>query len=243
MSSDPRASGLSETCAERGPNRPLHTKGGSPNYVEKSLAAAAEPFKGISTDGTIIPGLFGIQKTGVSTQSIREAAEAFLGSLTAEQRTKTLFSVDTDQWRKWSNIHPTLMRHGTPLFQMNDNQRDRAFTLLRESLSKEGFEEALDIMHLNETVLEMTGRLAEYGEDLYWLSIMGTPSATEPWGWQWDGHHLIINYFVLGDQVVVTPTFLGAEPVNATIGKYAGLRVFKADEDLGLALARTLTES
>jgi hypothetical protein len=98
-------------------------------------------------------------------------------------------------------------------------------------------------MHLNETVQEMTGRLSEYGEDLYWLSIMGAPSSTEPWGWQWDGHHLIINYFVLGDQVVVTPTFLGAEPVRATIGKYSGLRVFKADEDLGLALARTLSET
>jgi len=98
-------------------------------------------------------------------------------------------------------------------------------------------------MHLNETVQEMTGRLDEYGEDLYWLSIMGTPSATEPWGWQWDGHHLIINYLVLGDQVVVTPTFLGAEPVHAAIGKYAGLRIFKADEDRGLALARTLSDS
>ena len=243
MSSDPRTRGLSETCAQRGPNRPLHTKTGSPNYVEKSLAAAAEPFKGITSDGKVIPGLFGIQKTGVSTQSIREAAEAFLGSLNAGQRAKTLFSNDTDQWRKWSNIHPTLMRHGTPLFQMNDAQRDCAFALLRESLSKEGFEEALNIMHLNETVQEMTGRLSEYGEDLYWLSIMGGPSATEPWGWQWDGHHLIINYFVLGDQVVVTPTFLGAEPVHATTGKYAGLRAFKADEDLGLAFARTLSDT
>ena len=240
---DPRTRGLSETCAERGPNRPLHTKGGGANYVEKSLAAAAEPFKGISTDGTIIPGLFGIQKTGVSTQSIREAAEAFLGSLNAEQRAKTLFSVDTDQWRKWSNIHPTLMRHGTPLFEMNDVQRDCAFALLRESLSNEGFEEALNIMHLNETVQEMTGRLSEYGEDLYWLSIMGAPSATEPWGWQWDGHHLIINYFVLGDQIVVTPTFLGAEPVHATISKYAGLRIFKDDEDRGLALIRALSQA
>ena len=98
-------------------------------------------------------------------------------------------------------------------------------------------------MHLNETVLEMTGRLDEYGEHLYWLSVMGTPSATEPWGWQWDGHHLIINYFVLADQVVVTPTFLGAEPVNAKIGKYAGVRAFKDDEDRGLALARTLSDT
>jgi hypothetical protein len=242
MSSDPRTRSLSETCIQRGPNRPLHTKGGSLNYVEKSLAAAAEPFKGITSDGNIIPGLFSVQQTGVSTQSIREAAEAFLGSLNAEQRAKTLFSVDTDQWRKWSNIHPTLMRHGTPLFEMNDVQRDCAFALLSESLSNEGFEEALNIMHLNETVHEMTGRLSEYGEDLYWLSIMGAPSVTEPWGWQWDGHHLIINYFVLGDQVVVTPTFLGAEPVHATIGKYAGLRAFKADEDRGLALIRALSQ-
>ena len=243
ISSDPRTRGLNDTCNRRGATRPLHTRGGSSNYVERSLAAAAEPFKGVTTDGNVIPGLFSIQKTGVSTLSVREAAAAFLASLNAEQRAKTVFPVDTDQWRKWSNIHPTLMRHGTALFEMNDEQRDCAFALLRESLSQQGFEEALDLMHLNETVQEMTGRLAEYGEDLYWLSIMGEPSATEPWGWQWDGHHLIINYFVLGDQVVATPTFLGAEPVHAKTGKYAGLRAFKGDEERGLILFRALSDA
>jgi hypothetical protein len=225
----------------RDPTRPLHTKGGPPGYVEKSLAAAAEPFKGITTDGTVIPGLFSIEKTGVPTQSIKEAAESFLGSLSPEQRSKTLFPVDTVEWHRWSNIHPTLMRHGMPLFEMSDTQRDRAFALLRESLSAEGFQTARDIMRLNETVMEMTGRLTEYGEDLYWVSIMGQPSATEPWGWQIDGHHLIINYFVLGDQVVMTPTFLGSEPVHAKSGRYTGTRVFKADEDLGLAVIHALS--
>jgi hypothetical protein len=243
MPSDPRTRGLSETCNQRGPNRPLFTKGGPPNYVEKSLAAAAEPFKGITSNGDVIPNLFSVQKTGVSTQSIRAAAEAFLGSLTPDRRAKTLFPVDTDQWRKWSNIHPTMLRHGTALFEMSAAQRDCAFALMRESLSQRGFEEALDLMHLNETVREMTSRLDEYGEDLYWLSIMGTPSATEPWGWQWDGHHLIINYFILGDQIVITPTFLGAEPAHAVSGKYAGVRAFKGDEDRGLALFRALSES
>jgi Protein of unknown function (DUF3500) len=195
----------------RDPTRPLHTKGGSPGYLEKSLAAAAEPFKGITTAGTVIPGLFSIQKTGVSTLPIKAAAEDFLDSLSPEQRAKTLFAVDTAEWRKWSNIHPTLMRHGMPLFEMSDTQRDRAFSLLRQSLSTEGFQTARDVMRLNETVMEMTGRFAEYGEDLYWMSIMGKPSTSDPWGWQIDGHHLIINYFVLGDQVVMTPTFrLGA---------------------------------
>lgn len=225
----------------RNPTRPLHTKGGSSGYLENSLAAAAEPFKGITTDGKIIPGLFSIQQTGVSTRPIKEAAEAFLASLKPEQRAKTVFPVDAPEWRKWSNIHPTLMRHGMPLFEMSDAQRDRAFALLRESLSAEGFQTARDVMRLNETVLEMTGRLAEYGEDLYWLSIVGTPSAGDPWGWQIDGHHLNVNYFVLGHQVVMTPAFLGSEPVHATTGKYAGTRVFKADEDLGLAMIRALS--
>jgi Protein of unknown function (DUF3500) len=225
----------------RDPTRPLHTRGGSPGYLEKSLAAAAEPFKGITTDGIVIPGLFSIEKTGVPTASIKQAVENFLDSLNQEQRAKTFFPVDTIEWRRWSNIHPTLMRHGMPLFEMSDAQRDRAFALLRESLSAEGFQTARDVMRLNETVMEMTGRLAEYGEDLYWMSIMGKPSATEPWGWQIDGQHLIINYFVLGDQVVMTPTFLGSEPVHAKSGRYAGTRVFKADEDLALAVIRALS--
>jgi hypothetical protein len=70
---------------------------------------------------------------------------------------------------------------------------------------------------------------------------MGTPSAGDPWGWQIDGHHLNVSYFVLGDQVVMTPAFLGSEPVHATTGRYAGTRAFKADEDRGLAMIRALS--
>jgi hypothetical protein len=230
-----------QTFPPRRNGREMIIGGGPANYLENGLAAAAEPFKGITTDGTVVPGLFRIRKTGFSTQSIREAAQDFLGSLSAAERAKTVFPIDTVQWRKWSNIHRTIMRHGMPIFAMSDTQHEHAFQLLKESLSPQGFETARDIMRLNETVGEMTGRFGEYGDDLYWLSIMGAPSATEPWGWQIDGHHLNINFFVLGDQVVMTPTFLGSEPVHARAGKYAGTRVFKIEEDQGLALIRALT--
>ena len=123
---------------------------------------------------------------------------------------------------------------------MSDEQIVRAFALLKDSFSDRGFATARDIMRLNETVMEMTGRVDEFGEDLYWLSIMGRPSATEPWGWQVDGHHLNVNYFVIGDQVVMAPAFLGSEPVFAQSGKYAGTRVFEAEEAQGLALIRSL---
>ena len=238
----PQSGNLSPAvAANTRPKRALRMGGGPAGYVENALKAVAEPFKGITSDGTVVAGLFSIQKTGVPTDSIRAAAEEFLASLNPEQRVDTLFPVDTVEWRKWSNIHRTLMRHGIPFFEMTDAQRDRAFALLKETLSTQGFETARDIMRLNETVMEMTGRLDEYGEDLYWLSVMGRPSAAEPWGWQLDGHHLNINTFILGDQMVMTPTFLGSEPVYAKSGKYAGTRVFKAEEEQGLAVIRALS--
>jgi len=87
-------------------------------------------------------------------------------------------------------------------------QRERAFALLREGLSPKGCATAQDIMRLNETVAELIGKRDEYGEALYWFTIIGTPSAGETWAWQLDGHHLVINYFILGDQIVMTPTLL-----------------------------------
>ena len=69
---------------------------------------------------------------------------------------------------------------------------------------------------------------------------MGTPSAKEPWGWQIDGHHLIINYFVLGDQVVMTPLFVGSEPVVANSGKYKGTEILQKEQNDGLALVKAL---
>jgi hypothetical protein len=96
-------------------------------------------------------------------------------------------------------------------------------------------------MRLNHTVGEITGSWTEYGEWVYFISLFGEPSEHEPWGWQIDGHHLIINCFVLGDQVVITPLFMGSEPVLALDGKYAGTRVFEVEETRGMALMRALT--
>jgi len=229
-----------QLAAPRRNGRPLKFGGGPQNYLQNALAAVAEPFKGNTADGIVVPGLFPIRATGVSTQTIREAAEAYLGSLNAEQRARALFPVDAKEWRMWSNIHRTIMRHGIPFCEMSDEQIARAFALLKESFSDQGFATARDIMRLNETVGEMTGRFDEFGDDLYWLSIMGGPSASEPWGWQIDGHHLNVNYFVIGDQVVMAPAFLGSEPVFAESGKYAGTRVFEAEETQGLAVIRAL---
>jgi len=210
-------------------------------YVETGEALVAEAFRGITADGSVTSGLYSIQKTGVSTRQLTDHAQAFLDSLNDGQRARALFPLESDVWRRWSNIHPYLMRHGVSLDEMSPAQRERALALIRESLSTRGFKTARDVMRLNELVLAITASQAEYGEWLYWLSVMGAPSVDGPWGWQIDGHHLIVNCFVLGDQIVMTPMFMGSEPVTAEEGPYAGTRVFEAEERQGLALMRALT--
>jgi hypothetical protein len=199
-----------------------------------------QPFRGVTTKGTVQPGLFAIRQTGVSTRPVRDAAERFLASLADSQRARTVFAVDDPEWRLWNNVH-RYNRQGVSLRALLPSQRDAAFGLLQASLSARGFQQSRDIMRLNGYIAEALNNSAEYGDDLYFFTVMGTPSDTAPWGWQLDGHHLIINYFVLGDQVVMTPTFMGSEPVTVADGKYAGTAVLQAEERKGFALFRSLT--
>jgi len=207
---------------------------------DDGLAATAAPFVGVTENGKVTPGLFPVRSTGVSTAPIKAAAEAFLAALTPEQRKEASFPVESENWQRWSNVHMFLMRHGACMEQMTEPQREKALGLMRATLSQAGFETSIGIMHLNETLREITGRNLEFSDLLYWFSVYGEPSDTEPWGWQVDGHHLIINCFVMGDQVVMSPQFYGSEPNVATAGKYAGTRVFDAEQDRGLALMQSL---
>jgi hypothetical protein len=202
----------------------------------------AEDYKGIHTQDGPIPDLFPIRSTGVSTEPVRRAAKGFLDSLDSGQRSKTIFPVDDEEWRVWMNRH-LFFRQGVSLEELNEDQRAAAFSLLENSLSSKGLKLSFDIMNLNYTLGELTGnKFEEFNERLYWFTVMGEPSSHEPWGWQLDGHHLIINYFVLGDQVVMTPVFVGSEPVTATSGKYAGTAILQDEQDRGLAFLRSLNE-
>ena len=209
--------------------------------MELENKGLAEPFKGITTDGNVQEGLFGLRSTGVSTEALRKAALKFLESLDDEQREKVKFSSNDDEWRKWMN-QDFYVRQGVGFVDMSDIQRSAAFELMGAGLSAKGLKLSKDIMKLNYTLGEINDNFDRYGEWLYWITIMGEPSDTEPWGWQMDGHHLIINYFVLGDQVVMTPLFVGSEPVIAETGKYKGISILQDEQDSGLKMLRSLND-
>ena len=169
-----------------------------------------------------------------------DAAQTFLDSLSAAQRERASFPVDDPEWRRWANQH-SYQRQGVSFAELDEAQRKAGFALMKAGLSARGFRQSRDIMRLNHSLGEITSNFEELNEWLYYFTVMGEPSADRPWGWQLDGHHLIINFFVLGDQVVMTPTFLGSEPVIAEAGKYQGVMVMQEEQGRGLALAQSLT--
>jgi hypothetical protein len=216
-------------------------------FRQRSIAAEkaglAQPFKGLTVNGAIQPGLFAIKSTGVSTEPVRVAAEKLLGALTTKQRDTSTFAVDDEEWRKWMN-QDFYVRQGVSFLEMTDAQRQVAIGLLKAGLSAKGLKQTRDVMRLNHTLGEMDhDDFDRYGEWRYHITVMGKPSATEPWGWQLDGHHAIINYFILGDQVVMTPFFAGSEPAVASSGKYNGTAVLQDEQASGLKMVNALSDA
>jgi hypothetical protein len=227
------------TGAQSGyPESLLNTKG---IFSRDGAAAMGQPFRGVTTSDGIIEGLFPVQDNGLSTASLAEAGASFLATLSDIHLSRSQFPIDDPEWRNWSNVDVGIFaRHGVSLEEMDATQKAAAWNLLRVSLSVQGLKTTQDIMKTEQTLLELNEESIRYGEEKYYFTVMGVPSATEPWGWQLDGHHLVINYFIQGGQVVMTPTFLGGEPVVTKSGKYAGNTILQDEQNLGLAFMTSL---
>ena len=218
------------------------------NQVKQRFAnieadAIKESFRGIETDHGKVTDIFPVHATGVSTEPIQKAATHFLSSLDTVFQQRVRFEIDDNEWRKWCNVDNGIYdRQGISLKEMNEVQKKAAFKLMQVSLSAKGLQLSKDIMKTDQTLRELNNNSDDYDEELYFFTFMGLPSATEPWGWQLDGHHLIINYFVLGDQIVMSPVFMGAEPINTISGKYIGNTLFQDEQNIGLNFMRSLSK-
>mgnify|MGYP001564401414 CR=1 FL=1 len=216
--------------------------GAKKRFTDREITAITEPFVGVRTSEGIQSNLFSIKPTGESTVDIVEAGDAFLKSLTNAQLLQTQFAVDDTEWRRWFNVDNGIYtRQGTSLREMNAAQKTAARHLMATTLSARGLALTDAIRQTDQTLKELNNDAIHLDEELYFFTIMGVPSTTDPWGWQIDGHHLVINAFILGDQIVMTPTFLGAEPARTTTGKYAGNTVLQSEQNDALAFMQSLS--
>jgi hypothetical protein len=81
-----------------------------------------------------------------------------------------------------------------------------------------------------------------FGRDLYYISVLGTPSERDPWMLQFGGHHLALNITIAGEHGVLTPTLTGAQPALYTSNGKT-VRPLGGESDKALALLNSLDES
>jgi hypothetical protein len=191
------------------------TLGDNARITDAELSAI--PFIGVTTDGNVIPDLFPVAVTGVSTQAMQDTATDFIAALTDTQKTAALFDVDALDWRKWSNVDD-YTRAGVNLNEMTDDQVAAAWAMLAAFLSDQGSTEIRATMRLNATLGTLTGQQERFNAKLYWFTMMGTPDPAKLWGFQVDGHHVAFNFFVLGDQLSITPCLSGGRTARRPRG-------------------------
>jgi len=164
------------------------------------------------------------------------AANAWLDSLTDEQRDQATYPLDDAERTHWHFV-PTSMfpRNGLPFKEMTAPQRDLANELLQASLSQAGFETVNGIRTLEQLLLDQqnasrgeaagglgTGpvlAVAPQGRgggrggfgivrdpDQYFFTIFGEPSASGQWAMRVEGHHLSLHFAVDGAQMAVSST-------------------------------------
>jgi hypothetical protein len=198
--------------------------------------SAAVPFTGITTDGHVVPGMYRLEDTGLDPAPAVEAARALLSALSPALRSRVLLPVDATAWRMWTNAYPAWEPDGVYLDDLDDTGREAAMGLARASLSTKGFADVRGTMRLNAELGQLIG---QYHDTLiewaYWITLFGEPTAEGPWGWQLFGHHVCVSCFILGGQMVLTPTFLGAE--------FESQQIFAEHRGLGLELVNALSSA
>lgn len=154
-----------------------------------------------------------------TTDGVVAAAEALLATLDDAQKSTVLFDFDDDTQRaNWSNF-PTgiYQRAGLRMGDLSQEQQNAVYAVIAATLSPEGYQRVLEQVAGDE-VLKNTdgGGNLIFGQDEFYFSILGIPSSTDPWMWQFGGHHLALNATIVGGAITLAPSLTGGQPIKYT---------------------------
>ncbi|MES2707719.1 MAG: DUF3500 domain-containing protein [Verrucomicrobiota bacterium] len=168
------------------------------------------------------------------------AAKDLLAALDDAQRAKAVFKLTDDERLNWHFV--PFDRKGLPLGDLRPDQDHLVYGLLGTALSSKGLRKATTIMSFEKILHDLENGNPGRNPEKYFVSIFGEPKAGQAWGWRFEGHHLAFNFTIAADATCrLTPTMLGANPGELKDGPRAGLRALAQEEDLGRALAASLT--
>lgn len=172
------------------------------------------------------------------------ATWALLNSLEPAQRDRAIFGMDDPARLDWDFI-PKPDRTGVPMFAFDRHQRTIAQSLLKSGLSMRGYSQALSVMATENVLREREAISRGFGvlagdfrdPDAYYFTFFGRPGFEDTWGWRVIGHHLSLNYTIVGQRYLsAMPCNIGAQPLPAGV-----LNPLGPDEHTAFALLRSLS--
>ena len=175
---------------------------------------------------------------GDTVAAMAKALRALSSGLPPDRRAGLHFPFAGDERFEWFFVPRP--RHGVPLGDLDAAGLERVHTLLHAGLGDSGYSKVTGIIGLEPVLKELEGGSERRDPRRYYVRIFGEPGGREPWGWSFEGHHVSLNYTLVGGRLAATPSFLGANPAEVRHGEKKGLRVLGREEDLARALVASL---
>lgn len=174
---------------------------------------------------------------------MRRAATDLLDSLTPAERRAVTAPFSTAEWHDWTYLPGD--RPGLLLGRLTAEQRDLAQTLLETAFSPRGRSDLALVLRTEEIRRELSPAdltPAPHLDPPYWVRVLGRPGTDELWSWRISGHHLVAQATLVGDAVVTTPQFVGAQPAEVGTGPHRGFQSLPREQDLARELVLVLEE-
>ena len=172
---------------------------------------------------------------------LHEATVAFLDTLSAEQRAKAVFPFEDEERLNWHYFPKD--RAGISIKELNIEQRDALAGLIEVALSEKGYSKVEAIRELETVLFDLSGGKDQARDpERYYLSVFGEPSAEGDWGLRYEGHHLSLNWTILGGIIEsFSPQFLGTNPGEVREGVHNGMRALAEEEGLARELVKSFS--
>ncbi len=192
----------------------------------------------------LVASVFFIFLALVQKELPHETALNLLSGLDKTQKGKIMYTFEDSASTTWHYLPwNSFERPGVSLKELDQQQEAEVFKLLQFFLSKKGYEKTRAIIELEDVLKELEKNPVKRDKEQYFVSFYGEPSASEPWGFHFQGHHVSLNFTIVGEEVSYTPRFFGANPANVPSGPKKGLRVLKAEEDMAFELVGMLNDA
>ena len=152
-------------------------------FLTAALSACYSGATTTTTTANVTPGPAATTPSDAQTTKVVDAANTFLGALSAAQKSAVTFAwTDAAQRARWSNF-PTgiFQRAGVKWGNLSSAQRTALTTLLSTVLSADGLKMVQQQMAADDVLKSQGGGNLTFGSDEYYVSFLGSPSTMTAW--------------------------------------------------------------